>query len=112
VPIALKDSVRVAGMPTPSGTRAFADRPHPREDSPVTARLREHGATILGKTTMPDLGMSSGVSSLRRNAQSVNRERSSGGSTPVRAPRLASVLSRSVPHRDRYGFRPRFAESA
>src|SRR5947207_874787 len=64
VAVTLKDSIRVAGMPTPNGTRAFEDRPNEPEDSPVTARLREHGAIIVGKTTMPDLGMiRSGISS-------------------------------------------------
>jgi aspartyl-tRNA(Asn)/glutamyl-tRNA(Gln) amidotransferase subunit A len=94
VPITLKDSVRVAGMPTPNGTRAFADRPHEPEDSPVTARLREHGATILGKTTMPDLGMiPSGVSSLHGVTRNPwNRERSSGGSSAGAGAAVASGL--------------------
>ena len=35
VDIDLKDSIRVAGMPTPNGTRAFADRPNEPDDIPV-----------------------------------------------------------------------------
>jgi aspartyl-tRNA(Asn)/glutamyl-tRNA(Gln) amidotransferase subunit A len=65
VPVTIKDSVYVAGMPTHHGSRAFADLRVPTRDSPATARLREHGAVIVGKTTMPDLGMiAAGVSSL------------------------------------------------
>jgi aspartyl-tRNA(Asn)/glutamyl-tRNA(Gln) amidotransferase subunit A len=83
VPVTLKDSIRVAGMPSPCGTQAFADKPHEPHDSPVTARLREHGAIIVGKTTMPDLGMiPSGVSSLHGVTRNPwNAQRNSGGSS-------------------------------
>lgn len=65
VPVTLKDSVYAIGMPTPNGTRADLGPLDPGFDSPATARLREHGAVLVGKTTMPDLGMiASGVSSL------------------------------------------------
>jgi Asp-tRNA(Asn)/Glu-tRNA(Gln) amidotransferase A subunit family amidase len=94
VPVTLKDSVRVAGMPTPNGTRALADRPYEPEDSPVTARLREHGATIIGKTTMPDLGMiPSGISSLHGVTRNPwNLERSSGGSSAGAGAAVASGM--------------------
>jgi len=79
IPVTLKDSIRVAGMPT----GALGDEPPETTDSPVTARLREDGAVILGKTTMPDLGMiASGISSrhgITRNPW--NLERNSGGSS-------------------------------
>ena len=83
VPITLKDSVLVAGMPTPNGTRACASHAAVEHDSPATARLREHGAVILGKTTMPDLGMiASGISSMHGVTRNPwNRERNSGGSS-------------------------------
>src|SRR5438552_9764204 len=94
VAVTLKDSIRVAGMPTPNGTRAFADRPNEPEDSPVTARLREHGAIIVGKTTMPDLGMiPSGISSLHGVTRNPwNRERNSGGSSAGAGAAVASGL--------------------
>ena len=83
VPVTLKDSILVAGMPTPNGTRAIASHATVHGDSPAAARLREHGAVILGKTTMPDLGMiASGISSshgITRNPW--NRECNSGGSS-------------------------------
>ena len=83
VPVTLKDSIRVAGMPAPIGTAALADQPHEPVDSPVTARLREHGAVILGKTTMPDFGMiASGVSSLHGVTRNPwNPARNTGGSS-------------------------------
>ena len=83
VPVTLKDSVFVAGMPSPQGSRAFAHSPAPQRDSPATARLREAGAVILGKTTMPDLGViASGVSSLHGVTRNPwNLARNSGGSS-------------------------------
>lgn len=94
IPVTLKDSVRAAGMPTLNGTQAFADRPHEQQDSPVTARLREHGATIIGKTTMPDLGMiPSGISSLHGVTRNPwNRERSAGGSSAGAGAAVASGM--------------------
>lgn len=83
VPVTLKDSIRVAGMPTPNGTGALAGGPCEPRDSPVTARLREDGAIILGKTTMPDLGMiASGISSLHGVTRNPwNLARNPGGSS-------------------------------
>ncbi|HET7031481.1 MAG TPA: amidase family protein, partial [Casimicrobiaceae bacterium] len=83
VPVTLKDSIRVAGMPAPTGTKALSGEPLETTDSPVTARLREDGAVILGKTTMPDLGMiASGLSTLHGVTRNPwNLERNSGGSS-------------------------------
>lgn len=83
VSVTLKDSVHVAGMPTPHGTRAIVSDEAAGEDAPATRRLREHGAILLGKTTMPDFGMiPSGLSSLHGVTRNPwNLERSSGGSS-------------------------------
>jgi aspartyl-tRNA(Asn)/glutamyl-tRNA(Gln) amidotransferase subunit A len=63
VPVTVKENIASKGVPTPLGTAALPLTPAP-QDSPVPARLREAGAIIFSKTTMPDLGMtSSGVSS-------------------------------------------------
>src|ERR1700704_2134667 len=55
VPIAIKDENDVAGTPTTYGgaaaTRIASD------DSEVVRRLREAGAGIVGKTTMPEFGI-------------------------------------------------------
>jgi Asp-tRNA(Asn)/Glu-tRNA(Gln) amidotransferase A subunit family amidase len=63
VPTMIKENIATAGTPTPLGTAATELVPALR-DAPPAARLREAGAVILGKTTMPDYGMlSSGLSS-------------------------------------------------
>ncbi|MGW0037573.1 amidase family protein [Gordonia sp. NPDC003376] len=65
VPVTVKDSVDAAGLPWRHGTRPNDGLPVATVDSPPAARLREAGAVIVGKTTMPDFGMlASGVSSL------------------------------------------------
>ena len=63
VPAMIKENIATQGVPLPLGTAASELVPAER-DAPPAARLREAGAVILGKTTMPDYGMlSSGVSS-------------------------------------------------
>ena len=63
VPAMLKENIATRGVPTPLGSAA-TELEAAERDAPPAARLREAGAVILGKTTMPDLGMlSSGLSS-------------------------------------------------
>jgi len=65
VPVTIKENIATRGDPAPIGTRANEDATPAAADAPPAARLREAGAVILGKTTMPDYGMlSSGLSSL------------------------------------------------
>jgi aspartyl-tRNA(Asn)/glutamyl-tRNA(Gln) amidotransferase subunit A len=82
VPITIKDNIAVKGMPTPSGTAA-GDMTPSTADAPPTARLREAGCVLLGKTTMPDFGMLvSGVSSLHGITRNPwNLARNTGGSS-------------------------------
>src|SRR3954449_967693 len=64
VPVTVKENIASAGVPTPLGTAA-AELVPATADAPAVARLREAGAVIVAKTTMPDYGMlTSGVSSL------------------------------------------------
>ncbi|MEI6722172.1 MAG: amidase family protein [Betaproteobacteria bacterium] len=56
VPVSIKDHIDVAGMASPRG-HALAAAAAAKDDSPLTARLREAGALILGKTTMPELSV-------------------------------------------------------
>jgi aspartyl-tRNA(Asn)/glutamyl-tRNA(Gln) amidotransferase subunit A len=63
VPVTIKDNIATRGVPVPLGCAATLLVPAVA-DAPPAARLREAGAVIVAKTTMPDLGMlSSGLSS-------------------------------------------------
>ena len=94
VPVTLKDSFPVAGMPIANGSRATASAGSDAEDAPAAARLREAGAVIVGKTTMPDFGMiASGISSqhgVTRNPW--NLQRNSGGSSAGAGAAVAAGL--------------------
>jgi aspartyl-tRNA(Asn)/glutamyl-tRNA(Gln) amidotransferase subunit A len=56
VPVSIKDLILTRGMPTLRGSRTVDPRQAWDTDAPVTARLREAGAVILGKTTTPEFG--------------------------------------------------------
>ncbi len=63
VPVTIKDNIATKGVATPLGAASMPLVPAER-DAPPAARLREAGAVIFSKTTMPDYGMlSSGLSS-------------------------------------------------
>src|SRR5262245_50174237 len=63
VPITIKENIATKGVPVPLGTAATQLEPA-AADAPAAARVREAGAVVLAKTTMPDYGMlSSGRSS-------------------------------------------------
>ena len=82
VPATIKDNIATRGDPTPLGTAA-SDMTSADSDAPPAARLREAGAIIFAKTTMPDYGMlSSGLSSHHPLARNPWRlDRNPGGSS-------------------------------
>ena len=82
VSVTLKENIATKGTPMPMGTAAMGLVPA-ADDSPVAARLRQAGAIILGKTTMPDYGMlPSGLSSFHRLARNPwDITRNPGGSS-------------------------------
>jgi aspartyl-tRNA(Asn)/glutamyl-tRNA(Gln) amidotransferase subunit A len=51
----VKDNVWLNGFPSRRGSLTVPDTPM-EEDAPAVARLREQGAVILGKTTLPEFG--------------------------------------------------------
>ena len=55
VPLGVKDNIAVAGMPSRFGSKLTSTDPQ-TIDAPAVARLREHGAVVLGKTAMPEYG--------------------------------------------------------
>src|SRR6476659_9532622 len=54
IPIAVKDDVDVAGVPTRFGTDGYVRRAH--QDAEVVRRLKAAGAVIVGKTNTCELG--------------------------------------------------------
>ena len=56
VPVSIKDVVLTEGWPTLRGSKAIDPHQPWDEDAPAVARLREHGAVLLGKTTTPEFG--------------------------------------------------------
>ncbi len=82
VPVTVKDNIATKGDPTPVGTAA-SDMTPADADAPPAARLKEAGAILFAKTTMPDYGMlSSGLSSHHPLARNPWRlDRNPGGSS-------------------------------
>jgi len=82
VPVTIKDNIATSGVPVPLGAATTTLTPA-SADAPPAARLREAGAVIFSKTTMPDFGMlSSGLSSfhpLTRNPWDLSKN--PGGSS-------------------------------
>jgi aspartyl-tRNA(Asn)/glutamyl-tRNA(Gln) amidotransferase subunit A len=56
VPVSVKDLLLTRGMPTLRGSHAIDPAQRWDEDAPSVARLREHNAVVLGKTTTPEFG--------------------------------------------------------
>ena len=56
VPATVKDLTAVRGWPTGRGSKLTDRKALSPIDSPAVARLREHGAVLLGKTTTPEFG--------------------------------------------------------
>ncbi|MBE7941412.1 MULTISPECIES: amidase [Ramlibacter] len=83
VPVSIKDLILTRGMPTLRGSRTVDEKQPWDVDAPVTARLREAGAVLLGKTATPEFGCKGETNSPRsgytRNPW--NRDRTPGGSS-------------------------------
>ena len=91
VPVTLKDHMPVKGMPAAFGVVGMVpDGPAPADGIPA-GRLRAAGAVMIGKTTMPDIGLPpAGVSSrhgVTRNPWGFDR--TTGGSSSGAAAALA-----------------------
>jgi len=82
VPVTVKENIATAGVATPLGSAASVLVAAGR-DAPAAARLRESGAVLVGKTTMPDFGMlTSGMSTRHGTTRSPwNPEWNPGGSS-------------------------------
>src|SRR5579863_2638017 len=94
VPASIKDLLLTKGWPTLRGSKTVGrDQPW-TEDAPVTARLREAGAVLLGKTTTPEFGWKalgdSPLTGITRNPW--NPDHTPGGSSAGAAAAVASGM--------------------
>ncbi|MFQ5783809.1 MAG: amidase [Alphaproteobacteria bacterium] len=95
VPVGVKDLLLTKGWPTLRGSRTIAaDQPW-ETDAPAAARLREHGAVLLGKTTTCEYGWKgvtdSPLCGITRNPW--NPERTPGGSSGGSAAAVAAGMA-------------------
>ncbi len=93
VPIAIKDNRAVAGLPLTNGSDLFADHVADHDAFLVT-RLREAGFVIVGKTTLPEMGILPTTESRRfgptRNPWALDR--TPGGSSGGAAAAVAAGM--------------------
>jgi aspartyl-tRNA(Asn)/glutamyl-tRNA(Gln) amidotransferase subunit A len=95
VPVTIKDLILVRGFPTLRGSRLVDPDQDWSEDAPATARLREAGAVILGKTTTPEFGWKalgdSPLTGITRNPWDLSR--TPGGSSAGAAAACAAGIA-------------------
>ncbi len=94
VPVTVKDTVDVRGMPAACGSRVRAGHV-PEEDAPAVARLRAAGAIILGKTNCPEFALdyTSENPVYGRTNNPHDAERTPGGSSGGCAAAVAACLT-------------------
>src|SRR4051794_27031664 len=96
IPILVKDCVETSEIPTTFGSAAITGYT-PEQDAVTVRKLREAGAVILGKTTLPDFATSwfsySSVSGETKNPYDLDRDPggSSAGTGSAIAANLATV---------------------
>ncbi|MBA3301906.1 MAG: amidase [Thermoleophilaceae bacterium] len=92
VPVAVKDSMDVAGELTPNGTSAHGGPAH--SDGALVARLRSAGAVIIGKTCVPELCMwgFTETATFGRTSNPWDTGRTPGGSSGGSAAAVAAGL--------------------
>ncbi|XDB00422.1 amidase (plasmid) [Sulfitobacter sp. LCG007] len=91
IPVAIKDNIAVAGLPTTDGTALFADRVA-GQDAHATARLRDAGAVILGKLNMHEgaLGATTDNAAWGRCLNPLDERLTPGGSSGGSAAAIAA----------------------
>jgi aspartyl-tRNA(Asn)/glutamyl-tRNA(Gln) amidotransferase subunit A len=94
VPVSVKDLLLTSGWPTLRGSRTIEAAGLWDADAPAVARLREHRAVLLGKTTTPEFGWKgvtdSPLTGVTRNPW--DPARTAGGSSGGSAAAVASGL--------------------
>lgn len=101
MPVAFKDLTDVAGVPTTHGSAALEHKPAP-EDSALAATLKGQGTIPLGKTQVPEFGLTAysenRIAPPSRNPYSPGR--SSGGSSGGSAAAVAAGMVPFAPGTD------------
>jgi aspartyl-tRNA(Asn)/glutamyl-tRNA(Gln) amidotransferase subunit A len=94
VPLSIKDLILAKGWPTLRGSRTVDPDQAWNVDAPASARLREAGAVILGKTATPEFGCkgetNSPLTGITRNPW--NPAKTPGGSSGGTAAAVASGM--------------------
>lgn len=93
IPIALKDNIDVAGLPTTAGIRAY-ENDVATDDAPLVSRLRQAGAVILGKTTLHEgaLGATNDNAFSGRTHNPARHDYTPGGSSGGSAAAVAAGM--------------------
>ncbi|HEX7957055.1 MAG TPA: amidase [Pyrinomonadaceae bacterium] len=94
VPLTVKDTIDVRGLPTSCGSRVRAGRVA-EEDAPAVARLRAAGAILLGKTNCPEFALdyTSENPLFGRTNNPYDHARTPGGSSGGCAAAVAACLT-------------------
>ncbi len=94
VPASIKDLILTRGWPTLRGSKTVDASGPWLEDGPATARLRESGAVLLGKTCTPEFGWKgvtdSALTGITRNPW--NTARTPGGSSGGASAQVAAGM--------------------
>jgi aspartyl-tRNA(Asn)/glutamyl-tRNA(Gln) amidotransferase subunit A len=92
--VSIKDIVLTKGWPTLRGSKTIDPNGPWKDDAPAVARLREHGAVLIGKTTTPEFGWKgvtdSPLTGITRNPW--NSAKTPGGSSGGAAAAVAAGM--------------------
>ncbi|WP_067458142.1 amidase [Actinomadura macra] len=93
LPISVKDTIEVTGMPTTYGSAVF--RHNRRPDSVIAQRLRQHGAIIIGKTNTSEFALATEVRNRLTGPgrNPLDPDRTCGGSSGGAAASVAAGMS-------------------
>jgi amidase len=94
IPVSIKDSFNIAGLPTTCGSRFFADS-RPAHDATAVTRLKAAGAIPIGKTNCPEFlsNYESDNFVVGRTNNPWDLERTSGGSSGGESAAIAAFFS-------------------
>lgn len=94
IPIAVKDLIDVAGLPTAAGSPKFFGQQPALEDAPVVKKLKAAGAVILGKTNTHEIAL--GITGINPHTGPVRNphdpSRITGGSSSGSAAAVAAGM--------------------